>query len=243
LINTRTLQHFIDITFSTSFPANCGYNVNGQNKKYQDVKTDAGEKIWCNEKKSIEATVTATSDVSGKTLTSDDCADAIVDLIACSSDNNLQILHDIPSNSSIKRSEIQRRSPVNTKSGNPPESYLSNFEGNSPPGPITHAPNTHYFSVAGEAAEAGATPYSVLFDGNRGDPVMLAYKLIKANMQGIDINKRLLRNRRTKLGMKFTKPTLSILLALSVLNCSSWRSSKDHLLLIQCCCRRKPKLN
>ena len=32
-------------------------------------------------------------------------------------------------------------------------------------------------------------------------------------------------------------------IGLSVLNCSSWRSSKDHLLLIQYYYRRKPKLN
>ena len=32
-------------------------------------------------------------------------------------------------------------------------------------------------------------------------------------------------------------------IALSVLNCSSQRSSKDHLLLVQCYYRRKPKLN
>jgi hypothetical protein len=38
-----------------------------------------------------------------------------------------------------------------------------------------------------------------------------------------------------------TKPTL-YWIALSVLNCSPWRSSKDHLLLIQCYYRRKPKL-
>ena len=43
------------------------------------------------------------------------------------------------------------------------------------------------------------------------------------------------------------KPKLNYLylnwIALSVLNCSSWRSSKDHLLLIQYYHRREPKLN
>ena len=43
------------------------------------------------------------------------------------------------------------------------------------------------------------------------------------------------------------KPELNQLylypIALSVLNCSSWSFSKDHLLLIQCYYNRKPKLN
>ena len=42
---------------------------------------------------------------------------------------------------------------------------------------------------------------------------------------------------------KYVFKAISNTIALSVLNCSSWRSSKDHLLLIQCYCRRKPKLN
>ena len=44
--------------------------------------------------------------------------------------------------------------------------------------------------------------------------------------------------RKSKLNQLYLYST-----ALSVLNCSSWRSSKNHLLLIQCYYRRKPKLN
>ncbi len=141
----------------------------------------------------------ASGQVSGKTLTPDDCEDAIEDLVACSFDNDLHILHDIPPNSTITRDHIERRSPVNTKSGDPPANYLSNFEGNSPPGPIIHAPNTHYFAVEGE--EDAVNPYSVLYDGNRGIPVYVGYKVSNANMKIIDTDKTWLRNRWTKLSM------------------------------------------
>jgi hypothetical protein len=191
--------------FSNFLPANCQYKVNnGPAKDYQTIRNEAGpdqHEIWCSEKKTIDVTVKTSGEVSGKTMTSDHCADAIVDIIACSSDNALQILHDNYANSTIKRHEIERRSPVNTKSGDPPDIFLSNFESSSPPGPITHAPNTHYFTVEGQ--QDTTTPYSVLFDGNRGVPVYVGYKLTNANMDAIVTTKTLLRNKWTKLSMDF----------------------------------------
>ena len=110
------------------------------------------------------------------------CANAISKMIACSSSNVLT---------------ASGRNSVNTKSGAPSAGYLSNFEGNTPPGPITHAPNTHYFEVT----DASYNPYSVLYDGNRGIPVMVGYKVTHANLGNIVDTKASLRNKWTKIGM------------------------------------------
>ena len=182
---------------TNALQTNCEYSVNGQTKNFQAIVTEAKESTWCANKKSIEATVKASGPVSGKSMTPDHCADAIVDLVACTFDNNLHILHDSPGNATIKRAQIERRSPVNTKNGDPPPAFLSNFEGDSPPGPITHAPNTHYYTVEGQ--QGTITPYSVLFDGNRGVPVYVGFKVNNANMKAIDVTKTWLRNRWTKL--------------------------------------------
>lgn len=185
------------------------YKVDESDRRYNELVTDVGTpSTWCTSIKSIKVRVTATADVSGKTVTADYCAVAVEDLVACPHESSpeMQILHDARSNnthnnSTQKRSEIQRRSPVNTKSGNAPEAYLSNFEGNTPPGPITHAPNTHYYTVTGTGDSASANPYSVLFDGNRGIPVMVGFKVSHANMGQIDLSTKMLRNKWTKLGM------------------------------------------
>ena len=160
---------------------------------------NAAEGTWCNTVKSIRVTVTGSSPPSG--LTSEFCANAIADKVACSHNNDLKIVQDKPDGE--KRSDVGKRSPVNTKSAAPPESYQQNFEGNTPPGPLTHAPNTHYYSVGGEGVSASATPYSVLFDGNRGIPVFVGYKINNANMKLIVNTKSWLRNRWTRLSMTY----------------------------------------
>ena len=182
----------------------CEYMVNGAKKTYETIKTDVSEATWCNDpKKTIEVIVKATGDVSGKTLEHGTCADAIADLVACSHNNDLEIFDDSSSDGVTKRGNIHRRSGQNTKTGDAPASFLENFDGNLPPGPLTTAPNTHYYTVAGEGSTASANPYSVLFDGNRGIPLLVGYKVSNANLKLIDPSKTLLRNRWSKFGIDY----------------------------------------
>lgn len=178
--------------------------MNGATKSYGTIKTDVDAVTWCNDpKKTIEVIVKATADVSGKKLEHDVCADAIADLVACSHNNDLEIFDDSSSDEVTKRSNVHRRSAQNTKTGDAPASFLENFDGNLPPGPVTHAPNTHYYTVAGVGSTASANPYSVLFDGNRGIPFLVGYKVTNANLKLIDYSKTLLRNRWSRFGKDY----------------------------------------
>lgn len=173
--------------------------MNDVKKSYTTIKGEVDAKTWCNgPKKTIKVRVTASGDVSGEKLEPVVCADAIADLVECSSNNDLQIFQD----ERHKRSNVERRSPAqNTKAADAPPSYLENFNGNIPPGPTTNAPNTHYYTVVGEGATANANPYSVLFDGNRGIPTLVGYTVTNANLKLIDTTKTLMRNKWSSFGI------------------------------------------
>ncbi|XP_028405012.1 uncharacterized protein LOC114527525 [Dendronephthya gigantea] len=189
------------VALPTVLQDHCTYRIGGTDNTYSKIVADAGQANWCNDVKGIRVTVTGSNPPTG--LTPEFCANAIADKVECSHNNDLRIVHD--KHAEGKKSYVGKRSTVNTKSASPPQSYLENFEGNTPPGPITHAPNTHYYTVKGEGGIASATPYSVLFDGNRGIPVFVGYKISNANMKAISNTKSWLRNRWTKLTESYVR--------------------------------------